>query len=175
MSIPQFYNSYAPRVNPDRVQTFYFKSAQPRLLPECAVTLQEVDREVKLDSSFNMIADVSLDPSAVGCKTRLQLSAAAFDVKPESVECNLSKDSAQHTQRVYFNVLPKEAGTQQVVFTHSGDGGGASTTMEFTVYEYPHVLPAVSFWFPRISTWFGPMLTIPWWIDLFRKRRKRAQ
>ena len=95
MFVPRSY--YAFHVNQDRLQRFYFKSAQPRLLPECTVTLQEIDRAVKFDRSFNMIVDVSLDPPAVGCKTWLRLSAAAFDVKPESVECNLSKNSAQQT------------------------------------------------------------------------------
>lgn len=170
MFVPRAY--YAFHVNPDRLQTFYFKSARPRSLPECDVRLEEIDRGVKLDRSFDLIADVSLDPPAVGCKTSLQLSAAAFDVKPDSVDCTLFKDSAQHTQRVYFNLLPRAPGNQQVVFTHRGDGGGASTTMEFTVYEYSHVPPALSFWFPKINMLLGGMLTIPWWIDLFRKRAK---
>jgi hypothetical protein len=173
MFVPMAY--YAFPLHRDRFQTFYFKGSQVRSLPECTVMLEDVDRAVTLNRSFNMLVDVRLDPSAFACRSRVQLSAAAFDVKPESVECNLSKGTAQQTERVYFNVLPKEAGTQQVVFTHSGDGGGASRTMEFTVYEYPHVPPDVSFWFPRIDMLFGGMLTVPWWIELFRKRSKGKQ
>jgi hypothetical protein len=170
MFVPKAY--YAFPLRRDRFQTFYFNGSQVRSLPECTVTLEDVDRAVMLNRSFNMLVDVRLGSSAFACRSRVELSAAAFDVKPEFVECNLSKASAQQTQQVYFNVLPKEAGTQQVVFTHSGDGGGASRTMEFTVYEYPYVPPDVSFWFPRIGTLFGGMLTIPWWIELFRKRSK---
>jgi hypothetical protein len=165
--VPQYY--YAYHGNPDRVERFAFKSAAPRL-PGCAATLQKIDRKVELDRSFNMIVDVSLDPSAAECEATLEVSAAAFDVKPDSVDCKLFKDSTQHTQRVYFNLLPKKAGTQQVVFTYRDDGGGESTTMEFTVYEYSHVPPSLSFWFPKIDYLFGGMLTVPWWYELFRKR-----
>jgi len=160
-----------PKLKPDRVERSAYKVGHERT-PQCAVTLRNVNRKVMLGRSFNMLADVSLEPSASTCRTELQLSAAAFDVKPESIDCELSKDSSHRTRLVYFNILPKEAGTQQVVFTASGDDGSESRTMEFIVYEYPHVNPAFSFWFPTGSCLFGGMLSLPWWIEFFRNRGK---
>jgi hypothetical protein len=174
MLVSVFFVASTPR--PDRFREIFARNYDGPLSPterDCDLDFLDVSRDVRLHRSFNVTAIVNLQARASGCKTRLEVSAAAFEIKPESVECKLSDHSSQQTQTVYFNVLPKEAGAQQIIFVKDGPDGRFSRTMEFTVYEYPHIPPEWSFWFPTISFILGGSLTIPWWTELQRKSKDR--
>jgi hypothetical protein len=157
----------------DRWEQEAYSSAQVRRdISGCKVDLEEFDHALTLHESVNLIADVSLPPSVRHCESEVTVEAAAFDTKPDKIECELNEKSNE-TQKIYFSILPNAAGSQTIVFTNSMEGGRRSRIMDVTVSEYPHVPPSVSRWFPPLQAVFGGMITIPYWIQLIAGRKKR--
>jgi hypothetical protein len=164
-------NSY---VTPDRYQIYdscpscSTSAPPPPLVPLCQVKLLNMDRHVRVHQSFNLIVEAILGGKDTACESTLQVLATAFDVEPHAAKVVLKNDQIR---RVYFNFLPKEAGSQQIVVINTTkDGDGTEIVRQVSVYEYPFIPPGISFWFSTIATVFGGILTIPWWLERLHRK-----
>jgi hypothetical protein len=150
----------------------YFKNADPRdfgwrIVP-CNLAIDPIKRILLFKKSFVLTVRLETFGKAKMCSSKVTILAPAFGVRPEEQEQQL--DSQTTTSPMLFNLLPNEVGDQEIVVTSFQQ---RSEVLHFVVYRYPFIPPSISLWFPAIGTLFGGMITIPWWLDRWSKKRNQ--
>jgi hypothetical protein len=133
----------------------------------CRVQFPQIEKIQRLNHSLTIVASVA-GFRELPCRTKLEVSASAFKVEPKSVDVKMDRNPPG-AKLVFFSVLPQEVGEQQLIFQRS-DGHDIYT---IEVQQYPGIPPGVSQWFPLVTTLFGGILTIPWWLERIERRKRR--
>ena len=158
-----------PPADAHGILKFEFNGSPP---PFCNVTIQTAsDRKVRLNRSFALNAKIWKNESDILCKVNIRVSAPAFDVKPDETNIELPDASGKTARNFAFNLMPQQAGPQVIIVEHGED----ENQFGYSVYDYPLVPPEITFFFPIVSTVLGGMLTVPWWIEFFGKKRKNKK
>ena len=128
----------------------------------CEVNFDAVPDRFHVKYSVNLKAAATLPKDKDECESKLVFYGTAFVVLPkERVTVKLTK--TQPSQEVVFNIMPKEAGKQAIVYGTEDKPKGATPL----VFQYSWINPALSIWFPVLASLFGGMLTVPWWLRFF--------
>jgi hypothetical protein len=146
----------------------------------CEHPLREVlpDRRVLiLGDSMNLAITVFNDPAESltdkpardeSCKVTVEVDAAAFHVAPQKREIEIPPGQLTKT---YFNVSPKNVGTQVITVSAGGDFNSVGITVKDQHFMNRWQSSVLSI----VSAVGGPMLTIPWWIEFIQKRKEKTK
>jgi hypothetical protein len=69
-----------------------------------------------------------------------------------------------------WTIAAKTAGNQEIVVT----SGNVGITIGMKVLSNQFFGPTTMLILSGVSWVLGPMLTVPWWIDLYRRRKDKA-
>lgn len=129
--------------------------------PEVVVS---IDRQVMTENESQAIT-VFLS-SDVACEARVSMLNTNFDLSPEIKQQSVRL--APNTQGlVSWVISPQELGTFAVILQvgnfQESIGITVTNALGFTVAQVQI--------FSIISSVFGPMLTVPWWVEQWQKRK----
>jgi hypothetical protein len=133
----------------------------------CTHSLQGVevaDRVLGVGHSFNLKINLNND-SAETCDARLIVEAATFDDQQKTKVVSLPPGPLT----LYWNLAPKETGPQTINVDSALEQRTIGVFVRDHNYLPPHLVSASA----GISAILGPILTIPWWIEFFQKRKAR--
>ena len=148
---------------------FAFRPARPPNIT-CEVRIDDHgNRKVKVGESF--LFPIHVRASSLACHSEVSFSAPAFDVSPQSEKFQLPDDQGRRERTFSFNLLPTQTGQQIIVV----NADGAQYQLAYTIYKYPYIPVSISDWFGSLNMLFGSMLTLPYWIEFFRKRNEQPQ
>jgi len=121
------------------------------------------NRLVAVGHAFNMGVVLNNTSSEV-CTVEVEVDASTFDVSPLKPR-NLTLPTGLQT--VYWNLSPKAVGEQTVLVT----SGLENITLGFVVRDSHYIPSSVSGAASIMSAVLGPILTLPWWLEWWRRRR----
>jgi hypothetical protein len=105
-----------------------------------------------------------VNPDSDDCDVTAYLNAAGFDKDPsESTKYTL----APGTGTKYWTISPKTAGSHEVVVR----SGNVDITFGMQVLSNQFLGPSTALVLSGCLSALGPMATIPWWIDFYRRRK----
>jgi len=140
------------------------------LLPPCEVTPDKGERVVNNGTSFALM--VTVKPiTALACHADVSISAPAFDVEPDSQTFDLPDKQGNQSKAFTFLLVPKQPGTQLVTVNSQ-----ARQDMLYYQVKPSEFVPAwMNPFIGPVLSLFGPILTIPWWIDRREKKKKEKE
>jgi len=137
-------------------------------IPDCPVRIdRSVSRDLIKNESFTITMHVGRS-DITQCENQVSVYAPGFDVKPESQKVSLPDKNLKKERDLTFTLLPKQAGSQIITVAYNG----GEDKLGFTVDELGYVPPWLSAWGGPITSLLGGMLTIPWWIERWDKKRE---
>jgi hypothetical protein len=135
----------------------------------------EVERVLAIGDSANLELVVESDRP---CWARISILAVAFELSPEA---EIRREFPQGTTRIAWNISPKRAGSHVITLVAHDTAGDAAPAPEaqhkkigITVKNEQLLNRWQSLLLSIVSSIGGPLLTVPWWIDWYRRRRQRA-
>ena len=137
--------------------------------PVCFILLEKGERNVTVNTSFPLT--ITIKPGiSLPCQADVFISAPTFDVKPESQAFVLPDEQGHQWKSYTFLLVPKQTGNQLVMVSSK-----YGQDMLYYTVKSSEFLPAwmTPFSGPLLSL-FGPILTIPWWIDRLEKKRQET-
>jgi len=102
------------------------------------------------------------------CETVINVYAPAFDVKPERASFLLPDDDGRSVRDFTFALLAKQSGSQVLVINYIG----GEDRLGYSVRTYGLVPVWASPFIGTVIAFFGPILTLPWWIERRQKREE---
>jgi hypothetical protein len=145
---------------------------RPNTLRDCSVTIDKTNQEAIVSESFILKVHVTM-PENTPCESAVSINAPAFDPKPETETFSLPAQGGQTAQDFVFVILPKDTGSQYLYVNN----GKQQTRIELSVKSYKYVPLFVTESSGVITSVMGGVLTVPWWIEWFsrRKRERKAE
>lgn len=105
------------------------------------------------------------------CHTAIRLAALNFDIAPAATERVVALEPGGHPVTIVWILKPQEAGSFEIAVT-----AGNQTEVLGIVVTNVLGLTAVQIQIlSYISSFLGPMLTAPWWIEQWQKRQRRKK
>jgi hypothetical protein len=113
-----------------------------------------------------LVSLMFINPGREDCEVTVTINAAGFDKDPEDP---LSYILHPGSTPKYFTISAKAAGQHEVVVSC----GNVDITFGMRVLSNQFLSPSATLVASGFLSILGPMATIPWWIDLYRRRKEK--
>jgi len=142
-------------------------------IPDCIVKVETSGkRTLTINESFTVTVHVSNDATEQ-CKTKINVFAPDFEVQPPSWDFALPPDPAKKPHDFKFALMSKNPGSQMVVVSYPIAGGGEEQeVLGYSVRANAYLPEWLSPFSGIFVAFFGPILTLPWWIERRDKKRE---
>ncbi len=132
--------------------------------PPCSWEAQAPERVIS-ENKNQAILIKTKNESSEPCQTLLYLRAPNFDISPNKEEQKISMEGTS-SGSISWIISPRKTGSYEIAVTDNLDTKifGISVKNMFGLTEVQGKLLS------GLGTLFGPMLTIPWWWDRFKKK-----
>ena len=135
--------------------------------PPCTWEVEPPEKVVSENKSQALVISTS-NPVDVDCQTTLSLHAPGFDAAPPKVEQIINlKPNGQGS--LSWILTPRRAGIYDIAVSDGLNTKvfGISVTNMLGLSAVQAKLAS------GLGTLFGPMLTVPWWWDRFRRKKEK--
>ena len=133
--------------------------------PSCNWNVKMPDRVMTENTSQAIIAETS-NSAKKNCETYLSLLAPGFDVQPAKEEQKINLEPNRKGSASWI-ITPQKSGNFELTVSDIINTKifGVNVTNMFGLNAFQAKILSV------LGSLFGPMFTIPWWWDRFKKRR----
>ena len=131
------------------------------------VGTQSGDRQLTVGQAINLRIDL-WNEGKVECSARVAVNAATFDVRPQSTQ-DLKLPPGNST--FLWNIAPTRVGNHQIVVQSGLDTIGIG----LVVKELGFLTEFQAKLFSWVVGLLGPILTVPWWVELLAKYKEKKR
>jgi hypothetical protein len=164
--------SWQPPVPKDGFTSHVPKPTVPEYRPDCTVKVDPADkRKLTVNESFTLTVHVVND-TPLECKNEVRVFAAGFEVQPPSQPFTVPMKQQQDFK---FTLMSKNPGSQVVEVSYNREEGYEQYELGYSIRSNSYLPAWMTPFFGVIVAVFGPMLTVPWWIDRREKKAKGTQ
>ena len=134
--------------------------------PMCSWKVETPERVISENKTLAILIKVS-NPEKQACETQLSLRAPGFDYSPVRDEQQIKLAPNKHGA-ISWILTPRKPGTFDLAVSDiiNTQIFGVNVTNIFGLSSGQAKL------FSVVGSIFGPMLTVPWWFEIWRQKRK---
>jgi hypothetical protein len=138
-------------------------------IPFCTINVNQPNNaHLVVNIPVALYIEITVPKSYQSCQTKLNIVAPTFDGAPKDATEVILSMSGETSKTIPLLLVPKYAGSQSIIF----ELPDTSFMRTFDVQTSEYIPDWLKLIFGYSSTAFGPLLTIPYWIDVFRKRKE---
>lgn len=137
--------------------------------PPCVWDVQPPEKVMSEDKTQSVVVRFK-NPEKKPCETYLSLRAPNFDTTPSKEELKISVPPGK-TGSVSWILIPRKTGTYELAISDILNTSiyGITVTNIFGLNASQAKILSM------LGSLFGPMLTIPWWVDKWFQRKKKQE
>lgn len=134
------------------------------------VSVDLADRVMSEDDEQALTVVVGNQVDEVACVVNVQLAALRFDVSPPALSQTSMELASGETQSFVWLIAPRRTGEHTIIVTANEELRSLGVTVR-TWLGLTAGQARVASW---LATLLGPVLTLPWWLERWEKRRRPA-
>lgn len=137
--------------------------------PPCSWNIDPPERVIAENKSQAVVVEVS-NSIDVDCESIVSLRAPGFDTSPAKDEQQISLESGSKGSLSWI-LTPRKTGTFEIAVSDIVN----TRIYGITVKNVFGLTTTQAKSFSIVGSLFGPMFTVPWWVEKWWHRRKRKQ
>lgn len=137
--------------------------------PPCSWEVKKPER-VMAENKSQAIVVTTKNNAKKNCETYLLLRAPGFDMNPPKEEQKVTLSPGKNGSIAWI-LTPRKTGTYDMTVTDIIN----TSVFGVTVTNVYGMTAAQAKFLSSLSTFLGPMLTVPWWWDRWRQRKQKQE
>lgn len=136
-------------------------------IPQCVWDVAEPDRVMAENKSQAVVINTK-NPESKPCESFISLRAPDFDMRPPKEEIKVSLP-AKRNGSISWIIKPRRTGTYEMAVSDVLN----TKILGITVTNVYGLTAGQAKALSTVGSLFGPMLTVPWWWDWYRRRKQK--